>query len=48
MEQRLETIQDMKHEVQEMMINNNVEYEIVVEWVNMTKQKIERYQELTD
>ena len=48
MEQRLETIQDMKHEVQEMMINNNVEYEIVVEWVNMTKQKIERYQEVTD
>ena len=37
MEQRLETIQDMKHEVQEMMINNSVEYEIVVEWVNMTK-----------
>ena len=29
MEQRLEAIRDMKYEVQETMINNNVEYEIV-------------------
>ena len=48
MEQRLETIRDMKYDVQEMMINNNVEYEIVGKWVNMTKYKIERYQELID
>ena len=47
-EQRLETIRDMKYDVQEMMINNNVEYEIVGKWVNMTKYKIERYQELID
>ena len=47
-EQRLETIRDMKYDVQEMMINNNVEYEIVSKWVNMTKYKIERYQELID
>ena len=43
-EQRLETIRDMKNEFQEMMIDSNVEYEIVGEWVNMTKKKIERYQ----
>ena len=35
--QRLETIPDMKYEVEEVMILKNVEYEIVVVWVHMTK-----------
>ena len=48
MEQRLETIGDMKYDIQEMMIYDNVKYESVGEWVNMTKQKIESYQELID
>ena len=48
MEQQLETIQDKKYEVQEMKIDKNVEFEMVVEWVNITKQKMERYQELID
>ena len=37
MEQQLETIQDKKFEVQEMKIDKNVEFEMVVEWVNITK-----------
>ena len=37
MEQRLVTIRDIKYEVQEMMIDNNVECESVGEWVNMKK-----------
>ena len=37
MEQQLETIQDKKYEVQEMKIDKNVEFEMVVEWVNITK-----------
>ena len=48
MEQRLVTIRDIKYEVQEMMIHNNVECESVGEWVNMKKQKLERYLELID
>ena len=38
----------MKHEVQAMMIDNNVEYKIVGESNNKIKQNIERYQELID
>ena len=37
MEQRLENIRDMKYVIQEMMIDNDVEYEILGEWVNITK-----------
>ena len=48
MEQQLETLRNMKYEFHEMMIDNNVEYEIVGEWVNLKKQKMERYQELID
>ena len=48
MEQQLETIEDKKYNVQEMMIDNNVEYEMVGESVNIRKQKTERYQELID
>ena len=48
MEQQLETLRDMKYEVYKMMIDNNVEYEIVGECVNMTMKKMERYQELID
>ena len=36
----------MKSEIQEMMIDNNVEDEIVDEWVNITNEKMKRYQEL--
>ena len=38
----------MKYEVQEMMIVDNVEYAIVDEWVSITNEKMERYQELVD
>ena len=48
MEQQLETIEDKKYNVQDMMIDNNVEYEMVGESVNIRKQKTERYQELID
>ena len=37
MEQQLETIEDKKYNVQEMMIDNNVEYEMVGESVNIRK-----------
>ena len=47
-EQRLDTIQDMKYEVQEMMIVDNVEDAIVDEWVSITNEKMERYRELVD
>ena len=47
-EQRLGTIQNMKYEVQEMMIVDNVEDAIVDEWVSFTNEKIEQYQELVD
>ena len=36
----------MKSEIQELMIDNNVEDEIVDEWVNITNEKMKRYQEL--
>ena len=42
MEQRLQTIRDIKYEFQEMMID------ILGEQVDVKKQKTERYQELTD
>ena len=45
-EQRLDTIQDMKYGVQEIMIVDNFEDAIVGEWVSITNQKMERYQEL--
>ena len=45
-EQRLDTIPDMKYGVQEIMIVDNVEDAIVGEWVSITNQKMERYQEL--
>ena len=38
----------MKYEVKEMMIADNVEDAIVDEWVSITKEKMERYQELVD
>ena len=44
-EQRLDTIQDMKYGVQEIMIVDNVEDAIVGEWVSITNQRMERYQE---
>ena len=44
-EQRLETIQDMKYGVQEIMIVDNVEDAIVGKWVSITNQRMERYQE---
>ena len=47
-EQRLDPTQDMKYEVKEMMIADNVEDAIVDEWVSITKEKMERYQELVD
>ena len=47
-EQRLETIQDMKYEVQEMAIVDNVEGAMVDECVSITNEKMERYQELLD
>ena len=37
MEQQLETIEDKQYDVQEMMIDNIVEYEIVGESVNIRK-----------
>ena len=37
MDQQLETLRNMKYEVHEMMIDNNVEYEIVGERVNLKK-----------
>ena len=36
-QQRLDTIQDMKYEVQEMMIVDNVEDTIVDDWVSIRK-----------
>ena len=48
MEQRLDTIQDMKYEVEEMMIAVNVEDAIVDECLSITNEKMERYQELVD
>ena len=47
-EQQLDPTQDMKYEVKEMMIADNVEDAIVDEWVSITKEKMERYQELVD
>ena len=47
-EQQLDPAQDMKYEVKEMMIADNVEDAIVDEWVSITKEKMERYQELVD
>ena len=41
--QWLDTIQDMKYEVQEMMIVDNVEDALVDECVSITIEKIERY-----
>ena len=38
----------MKYEVQEMRIDDNIEDEIADEWFNITKEKMERYQELVD
>ena len=38
----------MTYEVQEMMIGDNVEDLIVDEWVNITDEKMEWYQELVD
>ena len=38
----------MKYEVQEMRIGDNIEDEIADEWFNITKEKMERYQELVD
>ena len=37
MEKQLETIRDMKYEFQEMIFDNDVEYEIVGGWFNLTK-----------
>ena len=47
-EQQLDPTQDMKYEAKEMMIADNVEDAIVDEWVSITKEKMERYQELVD
>ena len=47
-EQLLDTIKDMKHEVQEMKIGDKVEDAIVDESINITNKKMERYQELVD
>ena len=47
-EQLLDTIKDMKYEVQEMMIGDKVEDAIVDESINITNKKMERYQELVD
>ena len=47
-EQQLDPTQDMRYEVKEMMIADNVEDAIVDEWVSITKEKMERYQELVD
>ena len=38
----------MKYEVQEMRIGDNIEDEIADEWFSITKEKMERYQELVD
>ena len=38
---RLDTIWDMKYEIQEMIIDSNVEDEIVDKWVNITNEKFE-------
>ena len=40
-EEQHETLRDMKYEVHKMMINSNVEYDIIGDWVNMTKRKME-------
>ena len=48
MEQRLDTIQDMKYEVEEMMIAVNVEDAIVDECLSITNEKMERHQEIVD
>ena len=48
MEQRLDTIQDMKYEVEEMMIAVNVEDVIVDECLSITNEKMERHQEIVD
>ena len=37
----LDTIWDMKYEIQEMIIDSNVEDEIVDKWVNITNEKFE-------
>ena len=47
-EQRLDTTREMKYEVQEMMIGDNVEYAIADEWVNITNEQMERHQEIVD
>ena len=47
-EQQLDPTQYMKYEGKEMMIADNVEDAIVDEWVSITKEKMERYQELVD
>ena len=42
MQEQLETIWDMKYVIQEMTIDNDVEYEIVGEWVRVTKVENEK------
>ena len=46
--QRLYTVQDMKYEVQDMIIVDSVEDAIVDEWVRITNETMEKYQELVD
>ena len=46
-EKQLDTVRAMKYEVLE-MIDSNVESEIVDEWVNITNEKMERYQQSVD
>ena len=46
-EKQLDTVRGMKYEVLE-MIDSNVESEIVDEWVNITNEKMERYQQSVD
>lgn len=48
MEKRLDIIQDSKYEVQALMIGDGVDDETVDEWVNITEEKMTRYQEVVD
>ena len=47
-EKRLDVILNMKYEVQELMISEGESDEAVDEWVNITEEKMVRYNELID
>ena len=48
LERKLETIQDMKYEVQEFMVSNEEQMENLKEWSNQLEERVLRYDVLVD